>query len=212
MQIILLERVEKLGKLGDVVTVKPGYARNYLLPMGKALRANKENLEKFVAEREEREARNSDAKTAAQSKAGSMDGLTVALVRAASEMGQLFGSVSSRDIADAIVEAGHDLDKRQVNMDKSIKTLGLFPIRVSLHAEVNAIVTVNVARSLEEAETQARTGEAVVANEDGKLKEVSQVTLTSNAEDDDDAGDTLNETEEIAPEKADKGDGEQTAS
>ena len=179
MQIILLERVEKLGKLGDVVTVKPGYARNYLLPSGKALRANKENLEKFEAERTEREARNADAKTAAQSKAGSMDGLTVALVRAASEMGQLFGSVSSRDIANAIVEAGHDLDKRQVNMDKSIKTLGLFPIRVSLHAEVDAIITVNVARSLEEAETQARTGQAVVANEDGDLKELPQVTLES---------------------------------
>ena len=212
MQIILLERVEKLGKLGDVVTVKPGYARNYLLPLGKALRANKENLEKFEAERTEREARNADAKTAAQSKAGSMDGLTVALVRAASEMGQLFGSVSSRDIANAIREAGHDLDKRQVNMDKSIKTLGLFPIRVSLHAEVDAIVTVNVARSLEEAETQARTGQAVVATEDGDLKEVPQVTVASNDEDDDNADDTVNETEEIAIEKADEGDGEQTAS
>lgn len=213
MQIILLERVEKLGKLGDVVTVKPGYARNYLLPTGKALRANKENLEKFEAERTEREARNADAKTAAQSKAGSMDGLTVALVRAASEMGQLFGSVSSRDIANAIVEAGHDLDKLQVNMDKSIKTLGLFPIRVSLHAEVDAIVTVNVARSLEEAETQARTGQAVVATEDGNLKEVPQVTVASNAEeDDDDASDTVNKSIVTATEKADGRDGEQTAS
>ena len=213
MQIILLERVEKLGKLGDVVTVKPGHARNYLLPTGKALRANKENLKKFEAERTEREARNADAKTAAQSKAGSMDGLTVALVRAASEMGQLFGSVSSRDIANAIVEAGHDLDKRQVNMDKSIKTLGLFPIRVSLHAEVDTIVTVNVARSLEEAETQKRTGQAVVATEDGDLKEVPQVTVASNAEEDDyNASDTENESEDIATEKADKGDEEQTAS
>ena len=213
MQIILLERVEKLGKLGDVVTVKPGYARNYLLPSGKALRANKENLEKFEAERTELEARNADAKTAAQSKAGSMDGLTVALVRAASEMGQLFGSVSSRDIANAIVEAGHDLDKRQVNMDKSIKTLGLFPIRVSLHAEVDAIVTVNVARSLEEAETQARTGQAVVANEDSEQKEVPQVTVASNdKEEEHDASDSVNESEEIGTEKADKGDGEQTAS
>ena len=209
MQIILLERVEKLGKLGDVVTVKPGYARNYLLPTGKALRANKENLEKFEAERAEREARNADTKTAAQSKANSVDGLTVALVRAASEMGQLFGSVSSRDIANAVVEAGHDLDKRQVNMDKSIKTLGLFPIRVSLHAEVEAIVTVNVARSLEEAETQARTGQAVVATEDGSLKEVPQVTVTSDAEeeeeeddDDDDASDTVSKSESIATEKA----------
>ena len=166
MQIILLERVEKLGQLGDVVTVKPGYARNYLLPTGKALRANKANLEKFEAERADREARNADAKSAAESKAKAMDGLTVALVRAASEMGQLFGSVSSRDIADAVAAAGHELDKRQVNMDKSIKTLGLFPIRVSLHAEVDAIVTVNVARSLEEAETQAKTGQAVVARDD----------------------------------------------
>ena len=213
MQIILLEHVEKLGKLGDVVNVKPGYARNYLLPTGRALRANKENLEKFEAERTEREARNADAKTAAQSKAGSMDGLIVALVRAASEMGQLFGSVSSRDIANAIVEAGHDLDKRQVNMDKSIKTLGLFPIRVSLHAEVDAIVTVNVARSLEEAETQARTGQAVVATEDGDVKEVVQAKVASNAEEEEDnPGDTVNETEEIATEKADKGDGEQTSS
>lgn len=213
MQIILLERVEKLGKLGDVVTVKPGYARNHLLPTGKALRANKQNLEKFEAERTEREARNADAKTAAQSKAGSMDGLTVVLVRAASEMGQLFGSVSSRDIANAIAEAGHDLDKGQVNMDKSIKTLGLFPVRISLHAEVDAIVTVNVARSSEEAETQARTGQAVVATEDGDLKEVPQVTVETNAEEKhQDASDTVDESEEIAIEKADKGDGEQTAS
>lgn len=166
MQIILLERVEKLGQLGDVVTVKPGYARNYLLPTGKALRANKANLEKFEAERADREARNADAKSAAESKAKAMEGLTVALVRAASEMGQLFGSVSSRDIADAVIAAGHDMDKRQVNMDKSIKTLGLFPIRVSLHAEVDATVTVNVARSLEEAEKQAKTGQAVVARDD----------------------------------------------
>ena len=213
MQIILLERVEKLGKLGDVVNVKPGYARNYLLPTGKALRANKGNLEKFEAERTERETRNADAKTAAQIRAGSMDGLTVALVRAASEMGQLFGSVSSRDIANAIVESGHDLDKRQVNMDKSIKTLGLFPIRVSLHAEVDAIVTVNVARSLEEAETQARTGQAVVATEDGGLEEVTQATVASNAEEEiHDTSDTVNENEEIATEKADKGDSEPTAS
>ena len=213
MQIILLERVEKLGKLGDVVTVKPGYARNYLLPSGKALRANKENLEKFEAKRTELEARNADAKIAAQSKAGSMDGLTVALVRAASEMGQLFGSVSSRDIANAIVEAGHDLDKRQVNMDKSIKTLGLFPIRVSLHAEVDAIVTVNVARSLEEAETQARTGRAVVATEDSDQKEVPQAMVETNAnEEDHDTSNPVNEPEEMATEKANNGDDEQTAS
>jgi len=182
MQIILLERVEKLGKLGDIVTVKPGYARNYLLPTGKALRANKENLEKFETERSERETRNADAKADAESKAESIRGLTVALVRAASEMGQLFGSVSSRDIADAVLAAGHELDKRQVNMDKSIKTLGLFPIRLSLHAEVDVIVTVNVARSLEEAETQARTGQAVVTNEDDELEEAPEVTAEVSAD------------------------------
>ena len=110
------------------------------------------------------------------------------------------------------MEAGHDLDKRQVNMDKSIKTLGLFPIRVSLHAEVDAIVTVNVARSLEEAETQARTGQAVVATEDDNLKEVPQVTAASNVEEDHDASKTVNESEKIATEKADKEDGQQTAS
>ena len=175
MQIILLERVEKLGQLGDVVTVKPGYARNYLLPTGKALRANKANLEKFETERADRESRNADAKSAAENTAKAMEGLTVALVRAASEMGQLFGSVSSRDIADAVAAAGHELDKRQVNMDKSIKTLGLFPIRVSLHAEVDAIVTVNVARSLEEAETQAKTGQAVVARDDDEDEFVAEV-------------------------------------
>ena len=192
MQIILLERVEKLGQLGDVVTVKPGYARNYLLPTGKALRANKANLEKFEAERADREARNADAKSAATSKAKAMDGLTVALVRAASEMGQLFGSVSSRDIADAVVAAGHELDKRQVNMDKSIKTLGLFPIRVSLHAEVEAIVTVNVARSLEEAETQAKTGQAVVARDDDDdvavMAEAEEAEADEAAEDSAEAG------------------------
>ena len=182
MQIILLERVEKLGQLGDVVTVKPGYARNYLLPTGKALRAYKANLEKFEAERADREARNADAKSAAESKAKAMEGLTVALVRAASEMGQLFGSVSSRDIADAVIAAGHDMDKRQVNMDKSIKTLGLFPIRVSLHAEVDATVTVNVARSLEEAEKQAKTGQAVVARDDEE-DEVEAEAEASAAED-----------------------------
>ena len=179
MQIILLERVEKLGQLGDVVTVKPGYARNYLLPTGKALRANKANLEKFEAERADREARNADAKATAESQAKGMDGLTVALVRAASEMGQLFGSVSSKDIAEAVSAAGHELDKRQVKMDKSIKTLGLFPVRVSLHAEVDATVTVNVARSLEEAETQAKTGQAVVTRDDDDEDEAQEEIVTA---------------------------------
>ena len=197
MQIILLERVEKLGQLGDVVTVKPGYARNYLLPTGKALRANKANLEKFETERADRESRNADAKSAAENTAKAMEGLTVALVRAASEMGQLFGSVSSRDIADAVVAAGHELDKRQVNMDKSIKTLGLFPIRASLHAEVDAIVPVNVARSLEEAEKQAKTGQAVVARDDDEDEAEAESAVTADAEDAGEAADASDaDTEE----------------
>ena len=164
MEIILLERVDKLGKLGDVVNEKPGYARNYLLPTGKALRANKANLEKFEAERSERESRNQEARSAAEGTMKNMDGLSVVLVRAASEMGQLFGSVSARDIATAVEEAGHNIDKRQVVMDKSIKTLGLFPVKINLHAEVQLEVIVNIARSAEEAKTQAETGTAIVAN------------------------------------------------
>ena len=212
MQVILLERVEKLGNLGDVVTVKPGYARNYLLPTGKALRANKANLEKFEIERSERESRNADAKSAAEIKAEAMGGLTVALVRAASEMGQLFGSVSSRDIADAVTATGHDLDKRQVNMEKSIKTLGLFPIRVSLHAEVDTIVTVNVARSLEEAETQVRTGQAVVATEDANLEQSQEVSAEASEHTDASASDVENQVEDTSANEAVEKNDEQTGS
>ena len=181
MEIILLERVDKLGKLGDVVNVKPGYARNYLLPTGKALRANKSNLEKFEAERADRESRNQEARSAAEGTMKSMDGLSVVLVRAASEMGQLFGSVSARDIAVAVEEAGHSIDKRQVVMDKAIKTLGLFPVRVNLHAEVQLEVIVNIARSAEEAKTQAETGAAIVANNFDDEEEVVEAAATEAA-------------------------------
>lgn len=175
MEIILLERVDKLGKLGDVVKVKPGYARNYLLPTGKALRANKANLEKFEAERADRESRNAEARSSAEDAMKGMGGLSVILVRAASEMGQLFGSVSARDIADAVGEAGHSIDKRQVVMDKAIKTLGLFPVKVNLHAEVQVEVIVNIARSAEEAKKQAETGAAVVTNYDAEEESVEAV-------------------------------------
>lgn len=165
MQIILLERVEKLGQIGDVVTVKPGYARNFLLPRGKALRANKANLEKFEAEKAELVAQNDKARGEAMKVAEKMEGTSVSIVRAASEMGQLFGSVNARDISAALVEAGHEIDRRQVVMDKAIKTLGLFDMRVKLHAEVSVDVTINIARSLEEAETQLASGKAVIASE-----------------------------------------------
>jgi len=168
MDIILLERVEKLGKLGDVVKVKTGYARNFLLPTGKAIRVSKENLAKFEAERAEREARNADARDAAEAKARNMDSLQIVLVRAASETGQLFGSVSANDIAVSATEAGHAIDKRQIVMDRAIKSLGLFDIKVNLHAEVSIMLSINVARSLEEAEMQAKTGEAVTNTDDDR--------------------------------------------
>ena len=161
MQIILLERVEKLGQMGDLVNVKPGYARNYLLPQGKALRVNKANLEQFESEKAQREADNLSRRGEAEAEATKMSGLAVSMVRAASEMGQLFGSVTSRDIAEGVTEAGFTIQRGQVIMDKSIKTLGLHDIRVSLHPEVSITVVVNVARSLDEAETQLKTGVAV---------------------------------------------------
>ena len=161
MQIILLERVEKLGQMGDLVTVKPGYARNFLLPQGKAMRANKANLERFEAEKAQREADNLQRRGEAETEAKKMSGLAISMVRAASEMGQLFGSVTSRDIAEGVTEAGFTIQRSQVVMDKSIKTLGLHDIRVTLHPEVAVTVVVNVARSMDEAETQLKTGVAV---------------------------------------------------
>ena len=161
MQIILLERIEKLGQMGDLVNVKPGYARNYLLPQGKALRANKANMERFESERAQREADNLTKRSEAETEAKKMDGLAVNMVRAASEMGQLFGSVTSRDIAEAVTEAGFTINRSQVVMDRAIKTLGLTDTRIRLHPEVSVSVTVNIARSLAEAETQLKTGVAV---------------------------------------------------
>ena len=188
MEIILLERVEKLGQMGDVVKVKPGYARNFLLPQGKALRANKANLEKFETEKSQREADNLARRSDAETEAGKMDGLAVTMVRAASEMGQLFGSVTSRDISEAVTEAGFTITRNQVIMEKSIKTLGLHETRVRLHPEVTITVTVNVARSLDEAETQLRTGVAVTGMIDDEDEadevEVAEVVVAGEATND----------------------------
>ena len=166
MQIILLERIEKLGQMGDLVNVKPGYARNYLLPQGKALRANKANMERFESERAQREADNLTKRSEAETEAKKMEGLAVNMVRAASEMGQLFGSVTSRDIAEAVTEAGFTINRSQVIMDRSIKTLGLTDTRIRLHPEVSVSVIVNIARSLAEAETQLKTGVAITGGAD----------------------------------------------
>jgi large subunit ribosomal protein L9 len=164
MQIILLERIEKLGQMGELVNVKPGYARNYLLPQGKALRANKLNMERFETERTQREADNLTLKSEAEAEAKKMDRLSVSMVRAASEMGQLFGSVTSRDIADAVSDAGFTIDRSQVIMERSIKSLGLTDARVRLHPEVSVTVIINIARSLAEAETQLKTGVAITGD------------------------------------------------
>ena len=184
MEIVLLERVEKLGQIGDVVNVKPGYARNFLLPRGKALRANKQNMAKFEAERSAIEGRNADAKKQAEMLSESIGNLSVNLVRAASEMGQLYGSVTARDIAQAISQAGYDVDKRQVTMESAIKNLGLFTLKLTLHAEVTKQIVVNVARSLEEAKTQLESGKAVISNldeddEDEIIKAAPEVAVAS---------------------------------
>jgi len=187
MEIVLLERVEKLGKIGDVVKVKPGYARNFLLPRGKALRANKQNLAKFEAERSAIEARNADAKKSAELLSESIGDLNVDIVRAASEMGQLYGSVTSRDISEAISKAGYEVEKRLVVMDAAIKTLGLFTIKLALHPEVNKKIVVNVARSLEEAKMQLDSGKAVITNlNEASQEETSQLTANIEVENNND--------------------------
>jgi large subunit ribosomal protein L9 len=156
VEVILLERVEKLGQMGQVVNVRPGYARNYLLPQKKALRATKENLTYFESRRAQLEAANLQRKSEAAEIGGKMEGLSVVIVRQAGESGQLYGSVSARDIAQAVTEAGFTIEKRQVVLDRPIKTLGLHPVRLVLHPEVSVMITANVAQSLEEADMQAR--------------------------------------------------------
>jgi large subunit ribosomal protein L9 len=156
MQVILLERIGRLGQMGDVVTVKDGFARNYLLPQGKALRATEANRARFERERAQLEARDLELKSEAQTVSARLDGQSFVVIRQAGETGQLYGSVSTRDIASAVTEGGFSIARRQVMLDRPIKTLGLHEIRVSLHAEVEPHIVVNVARSPDEAQRQAR--------------------------------------------------------
>ncbi len=165
MQVILLERIEKLGQMGDVVTVRPGYARNYLLPKKKALRATDENLKVFESQRTQLEADNLERRSEAESVAGKLDGLSIVLIRQAGEGGQLYGSVAARDIAETLAKEGVKVERSQVQLDKVIKVLGLHPIRLRLHPEVAVTITVNVARSEEEATSQASEGHVVSAEE-----------------------------------------------
>ena len=162
MEVVLLERIERLGQMGDVVNVKPGYARNYLLPKRKALRATKENLAQFDAERQQLEADNLQRRDEAQSVADRLDGLQVIVIRSAGESGQLYGSVNARDMAEVVTKAGFTVGRQQVIAERPVKALGFHDFRVRLHPEVEVTVTANVARSTEEAETQARLGRALV--------------------------------------------------
>ena len=161
MQVILLERVEKLGKIGDEVVVKNGFARNFLIPQGKALLATDANRARFEAERAQIEARNEKAREEAASTGETLDGKVFVLIRSAGENGQLFGSVPARDIAEAAIESGTKVEKRQVLLNTPIKTIGLHEVQIRLHPEVVVTVTANVARSEDEAERQAQ-GENVV--------------------------------------------------
>lgn len=167
MEVILLERVEKLGQMGDVVNVRPGYARNYLLPQKKALRATEENRASFEDRRAQLEAENIEHRAEAERVAEKLDDFSVVIVRQASDNDHLYGSVTTRDIAGAVSDAGVTVDRRQIQLDRPIKTVGLHQVRVRLHPEVAVEVTTNVARSEEEAEMQAR-GESVRADQDAE--------------------------------------------
>ncbi|MGB7205480.1 MAG: 50S ribosomal protein L9 [Anderseniella sp.] len=165
MQVILLERVEKLGALGETVRVKDGYARNYLLPRGKALRASAKNMEKFEAQRAELVAKNAAAVEAAKTDAEKLDGSSFILIRQAGESGQLYGSVSTRDIASAASESGVAVTRNHVVLPVPIKTIGLYDVKIALHGEVSSMIQINVARTKDEAEAQAR-GEDLTGNAD----------------------------------------------
>lgn len=160
MEIVLLQRIEKLGQMGDVVSVKDGYARNFLLPQGKALRATKSNLVRFETERAQLEVRNLEQRGEAEAAAAKLNGQQFVIIRQASEAGSLYGSVTSRDIAEIATEGGFTIERGQVVLDRPVKELGLHPVRVVLHPEVAATISVNVARSEEEATLQA-TGKSI---------------------------------------------------
>jgi len=156
MQVILLERIAKLGQMGDIVRVKDGYARNYLLPQGKALRANEESKKRFEKEKTQLEARNLEARKEAEAVAEKLTGQTFVVIRQAGETGQLYGSVSTRDIAETAEAGGFTIERRQVRLDRAIKEIGLHEVLINLHPEVEVPITINVARSSDEAQRQAK--------------------------------------------------------
>src|SRR5690625_927619 len=195
MEVILLERIENLGQMGDVVRVKPGFARNYLLPQGKALRSSKQNLAAFEQQRAQLEAENLSRRQEAEAVAKQLDGATVVIIRQAGDSGQLYGSVSSRDISEAVTESGTTIDRNQVVLDRPIKMLGLHEIRLRLHPEVSVHVSVNVARSEAEAEMQAESGRFVSADELARAEEAAEAEALA-------AADEAAAAEEAAAEEA----------
>jgi len=207
MEVILLERVEKLGQMGQVVKVRPGFARNFLLPQKKALRATKENLAIFEQRRAQLETANLHRRSEAEQVAQKMNGVSVVLIRQAGENGQLYGSVSARDIADGVTEAGFTVTRGQVTLDKAIKALGRHPVRVVLHPEVAVQVTVNVAQSAEEAEMQAKGINPIQLAQEAQRRPEGETTAAP-----DEAADSAAEKAEKkaakARKKADKDEGQ----
>ncbi|WP_299192992.1 50S ribosomal protein L9 [uncultured Erythrobacter sp.] len=184
MDIILLERIEKLGTIGDVVTVKDGYARNFLLPQKKALRANEANKKVFDANRERLEKENAEKRTVAEAAGDKVAGAEVILIRAASNAGQLYGSVNVRDMVAGLTAQGHDVDKKQVIMGAPIKTIGMHDVTVALHPEVHVTVKANVARSDDEAELQTQGVDVLAqmfADEQREIEEAAADTRIDNA-------------------------------
>jgi len=202
MEVVLLERIEKLGQMGDVVQVKDGYARNFLLPRGKALRANKDNLSRFEEDRAQLEARNLELKKEAAAVDEKLEGYTIIVIRQAGESGQLYGSVSPRDIAEGLTEGGFSVARGQVVLAAPIKILGLHEVSVKLHPEVTSTVIVNVARTTEEAEAQARGEDINAMNDDDDELDASEFFEEDAAPELD--GETSEEAEASADDEAEK--------
>lgn len=214
MQVILLERIEKLGQMGDVVNVKSGYARNYLLPKKKALRATGDNIAVFETQRAQLEAENLKRRSDAEAVSEKMDDASIVVIRSAGDSGQLYGSVSSRDIAEGLTEGGYTVNRNQVQIDRPIKEIGIHDIRIVLHPEVSITAHVNVARSQEEADTQAEraargedpvmttaeqeAAEDMAAPEVGELLEEDQVEAFQARQEEDEAAEAEAEADAIA--------------
>ena len=207
-QVILLERIEKLGAMGDIVNVKPGYARNFLLPQNKALRATDSNIAYFETQKAVLEKANDEKKSAAEKHAKSLKGLTVSLIRQAGEAGQLYGSVTSRDIAESINDAVDEkIARNTVDLNQNFKEIGLFPVTVTLHPEVKVDVTVNIARTDDEAKTQLKTGKAMISDDqqEAEAKAAAKAEAAEKAKEalmDEDALDAEKEADAKAAEKA----------